>query len=106
VILGAGLDTRAVRKQRPGVKYFEIDDPATLNLKQARYEERSIDVNLTFIPANYVTDGLIELLKQNGFDVARPSYFLWEGRHVPAAGNREASLRRAPNARQLLSPVV
>jgi methyltransferase (TIGR00027 family) len=79
VILGAGLDTRAVRKQRPGVKYFEIDDPATLNLKQARYEERGIDVDLTFIPANYVTDGLIELLKQNGFDVARPSYFLWEG---------------------------
>jgi methyltransferase (TIGR00027 family) len=79
VILGAGLDTRAVRKQRPGVKYFEIDDPATLNLKQARYEERCIDVNLTFIPANYVTDGLIELLKQNGFDAARPSYFLWEG---------------------------
>jgi methyltransferase (TIGR00027 family) len=79
VILGAGLDTRAVRKQMPGVKYFEIDDPAILTLKQARYEERGIDVNLTFIPANYVTDGLIELLKQNGFDVARPSYFLWEG---------------------------
>jgi methyltransferase (TIGR00027 family) len=79
VILGAGLDTRSVRKQSPGVKYFEIDDPATLNLKQARYAERGIDVNLTFIPANYVTDGLIELLKQNGFDAARPSYFLWEG---------------------------
>src|SRR5689334_222435 len=27
VILGAGLDTRAVRKQSPGVQYFEIDDP-------------------------------------------------------------------------------
>src|SRR5262245_43538547 len=28
VILGAGLDTRAVRKQSPVVRYFEIDDPA------------------------------------------------------------------------------
>jgi len=90
VILGAGLDTRAVRKHRPGVKYFEIDDPATLKLKQDRYAERGIDANLTFIPANYVTDGLIELLKQHGFDVARPSYFLWEGNvmYLPLASVR------------------
>src|SRR5215467_13814706 len=34
VILGAGLDTRAVRKRSAGVSYFEIDDPATLRMKQ------------------------------------------------------------------------
>src|SRR5262245_44066985 len=28
VVLGAGLDTRAVRKSAPGVTYFEIDDRA------------------------------------------------------------------------------
>src|SRR5215475_9529366 len=30
VLLGAGLDTRAVRKAAPGVTYFEIDDEVTL----------------------------------------------------------------------------
>jgi methyltransferase (TIGR00027 family) len=35
VILGAGLDTRAVRKPATGVTYFEIDDGATLKLKRA-----------------------------------------------------------------------
>jgi methyltransferase (TIGR00027 family) len=79
VILGAGLDTRAVRKQAAGVKYFEIDDPATLKLKQTCYEEQGIDVNVTFIPGNYVTDGLIDLLKENGFDFDAPTYFIWEG---------------------------
>jgi methyltransferase (TIGR00027 family) len=79
VILGAGLDTRAVRKQAAGVAYFEIDDPATLELKRARYAQQGIDVDVTFIPGNYVTDGVIELLQQHGFDVDLPTYFIWEG---------------------------
>ncbi|HEY7289076.1 MAG TPA: SAM-dependent methyltransferase [Vicinamibacterales bacterium] len=79
VILGAGLDTRAVRKPVDDVMYFEIDDPATLRLKQARYEAQEMAVNVTFIPGNYVTDGLIGLLMQNGFDPELPTYFIWEG---------------------------
>src|SRR3954467_1091182 len=50
VILGAGLDTRAVRKPADGVTYFEIDDPATVAMKQACYEARGIDANVRFIP--------------------------------------------------------
>ena len=65
VLLGAGLDTRAVRKPAVGVSYFEIDDGATLALKQARYEENGIHANMRFIPGNYVTDGLIGLLKRS-----------------------------------------
>jgi methyltransferase (TIGR00027 family) len=80
VILGAGLDTRAVRMQAPGVRYFEIDDPATLKWKQTCYERESIGTNVTFIPGNYVTDGLIDvLLNNNAFDFAVPTYFIWEG---------------------------
>jgi len=79
VILGAGLDTRAVRKQAAGVTYFEIDDAATLKLKQTRYEQQGIDVDVKFIPGNYVTDGMIDLLKQNDFDFDLPTYFIWEG---------------------------
>ena len=79
VILGAGLDTRAVRKQTPGVSYFEIDDAETLELKRQRYDERGIQVNVALIPGNYVTDGLVELLARNGFDFELPTYFIWEG---------------------------
>src|SRR5215475_15384657 len=42
VILGAGLDTRAVRKPFAGVRYFESDDPATMALKRRYYEAASI----------------------------------------------------------------
>jgi methyltransferase (TIGR00027 family) len=79
VILGAGLDTRAVRKQASGLRYFEIDDPATLKLKQMRYEEQGIHADVTFIPGNYVTDGLIDLLRQHSFELDLPTYVIWEG---------------------------
>lgn len=79
VILGAGLDTRAVRKRSPGVAYFEIDDPNTVSLKQARLAEEGIDVPTTFIAGNYVASGVLPLLAANGFNSDVPSFFIWEG---------------------------
>lgn len=79
VILGSGLDTRAVRKQASGVAYFELDDKATLDLKRARFAEHGIQAALTLIPANYVTDDWIALLAENGFDFVLPTHFIWEG---------------------------
>src|SRR5215831_11436710 len=79
VILGAGLDTRAVRKRSAAVSYFEIDDPATLRLKQACYERHGFDINVTFIPGDYVRDGLITLLARSGFAFDVPTCLIWEG---------------------------
>ncbi len=79
LILGSGLDTRAIRKAAPGVSYYEIDDAETLNVKRARYDELGFDVDLTLIPGNYVADGLIDLLDRNGFDFDLPTYVIWEG---------------------------
>ena len=79
VILGAGLDTRAVRKHSAGVRYFEIDDPVTLKIKQACYERNGFHVNVTFIPGDYVRDGLITLLTRSGVGFDQPTYFIWEG---------------------------
>jgi methyltransferase (TIGR00027 family) len=79
VLLGSGLDTRAVRKPAAGLTYFEIDDAATLKLKQTCYEEQGIEANVKFIPGNYVTDGLIDLLQENNFNFDLPTYFMWEG---------------------------
>ena len=82
VILGSGLDTRAVRKQAHGVTYFEIDDPDTLNFKKARLAERGLTASVTYIPADYISDGVIGLLGDNGFDFELPAYFIWEGNTV------------------------
>ena len=79
VILGAGLDTRAVRKPATGVTYFEIDDEATLEWKRTCYESHGIQAEVKFISGNYVTDGLIDLLKGNCFNFDLPTYLIWEG---------------------------
>jgi O-methyltransferase involved in polyketide biosynthesis len=61
------------------VTYFEIDDAATLRLKETCYQQQHIDANVQFIPGNYVTDGLMNLLEDNDFDPDRPTYLIWEG---------------------------
>jgi methyltransferase (TIGR00027 family) len=79
VILGAGLDTRGVRKQAPGITYFEIDDAGILDFKQAKLAEAGIKAPIVFIAGNYVTDDLLRLLDANGFDSGLPTYVIWEG---------------------------
>jgi methyltransferase (TIGR00027 family) len=91
VILGAGLDTRAVRKQAPGVAYFEIDDLNTLVFKRTRLAESGIAARATFIPGDYVADDFLRLLETNGFRFELPTYFIWEGNTMYLAG---ASVRR------------
>src|SRR5262245_14090032 len=91
VILGAGLDTRAVRKQSAAVQYFEIDDPATMELKRRCYADGRVDTGVRLIPGNYVTDGVIDLLRPNGFAFDVPTYFIWEGNvmYNPLAADKE-----------------
>lgn len=78
-ILGSGLDTRATRINGEGVKYFEIDDRATLELKESTLKAYRVPANVCYIPGDYVKDGLISLLKQSEFDFDRQTYLLWEG---------------------------
>ena len=79
VILGSGLDTRAVRMSAPGVRYFEIDQAATLQLKTERLAANEMGVEVIYIPGDYVKDNLIALLENNHFNFQLPTYFLWEG---------------------------
>ncbi len=79
VILGSGLDTRAARINGEEVTYFEIDDRATLQLKEETLKANKVRANVRYIPGDYVKDGLISLLKQSEFDFDIPTYFLWEG---------------------------
>jgi methyltransferase (TIGR00027 family) len=79
VILGSGLDTRAARKNAEGVSYFEIDDGATLQLKEESLKKNKITATVRYIPGDYVKDNLVSLLIQNHFNFEIPTYFLWEG---------------------------
>lgn len=79
VILGSGLDTRAARMNGEGVDYWEIDDRATLQLKESTFKANKIKANVRYIPGDYVKDDLISLLRQSELDFDRPTYFLWEG---------------------------
>ena len=40
---------------------------------------RGIYAGVTLIPGNYVSDGLIDLLRSNGFEFDVPTYIIWEG---------------------------
>jgi methyltransferase (TIGR00027 family) len=102
LILGAGLDTRAARKPARGVTYFEIDDAATMKLKKTCYQQLGIDAKVTFIPGNYVTDGLIDLLKQSDFDFDLPTFVIWEGNtmYLPSDTNKQILRQLKRHAKQ------
>lgn len=79
LILGAGLDTRPQRFPDHDVAYFEIDAPTTQAFKKARLQENDIDPNTTYIGADYVADGMLNLLRRSGFDFSLPTHVIWEG---------------------------
>jgi methyltransferase (TIGR00027 family) len=83
VLLGAGLDTFALRQpawaQR--LTIVEIDQPATQAAKRARFEELGIAVprNVVFAPVDFETTTLREALPAAGVDMSAPVFFSWLG---------------------------
>ena len=80
-ILGAGFDTFGLRNLHPDLIVFEVDHPATQSWKRERIGEARLPVpeTLKFAPVDFTTDQLIPSLVQSGFDVKRPTFFLWLG---------------------------
>ena len=62
VILGAGLDTTALRAEDGEVRYFEVDHPATQAWKRQQLAEEGLDVPdaLTFAPVDFERGTLAE----------------------------------------------
>jgi methyltransferase (TIGR00027 family) len=81
VIVGAGLDTTALRQDREDVRYFEVDHPATQAWKGERLAEAQLAVpeNLTFAPVDFEAQSLADGLASAGFDAAQPAFFVWLG---------------------------
>jgi methyltransferase (TIGR00027 family) len=85
VILGAGYDTRAARLPRAGVRFFEVDHPATQAAKRERLG-RLVGYPLeaaTYVACVFGEDGSrgdpIGCLAANGFAASEPALVIWEG---------------------------
>ena len=82
MILGAGFDTRPYRL--PGmesVNVFEVDLPSVQNEKMNKIRKYlgSLPDHVTFIPIDFDTQSLEDVLAGTGFDPSRPAVFVWEG---------------------------
>ena len=80
VIGGAGYDGRAFRYAKPGVRWFEVDHPATQADKLDRIARLGLATpQVRFIPADFTADPVAGPLLAAGLDPARPALFLFEG---------------------------
>lgn len=82
VVLGAGLDTLALRSPYgPALRIFEVDHPATQAWKRERLEAAGIEMPpwLVFAPVDFESGTLRDGLAQAGFDFGRPAFFSWLG---------------------------
>jgi methyltransferase (TIGR00027 family) len=80
VIGGAGYDGRALRYAKPGVRWFEVDHPATQSDKVERVARLNVAAgHIRFIPADFTADPIAEPLLAAGLDPDSPTLFLLEG---------------------------
>jgi methyltransferase (TIGR00027 family) len=81
VILGAGLDTFALRNPHAGVTVYEVDYPATQAWKRDRLAKSGLVLppSLTFVPIDFERQSLGEALAASGFHADEPAFFQWLG---------------------------
>ncbi len=81
VILGAGLDTFALRNPHGGLEIYEVDHPATQEGKRERLAEAQIALPswLIFVPVDFEQDDLEAKLAAAGFQQNSPAFFTWLG---------------------------
>ena len=80
VICGAGYDDRALRFRTSGVRFFELDHPATQRDKARLL--RSIGAGtpaVTLAEADFRSDDVAGVLDRAGHEVSRPTLFICEG---------------------------
>jgi methyltransferase (TIGR00027 family) len=80
VICGAGYDDRALRFRSPGVRFFELDHPATQADKARRLAAIAADLrDVVLAPADFRDDDVAAVLADAGHDASLPALFLCEG---------------------------
>jgi methyltransferase (TIGR00027 family) len=82
VILGSGLDTRALRiARRSDVPVFEVDLPVNVARKKDAVR-RAITVlppSVHLVGLDFERDDLVDTLTENGYRTDARTFFLWEG---------------------------
>ena len=83
VVLGAGLDTFALRNPYAdlGLRVFEVDYPATQLWKRDRIRAAGLSEppSLVFAPIDFERENLGEGLTRAGFNMDTPAFFQWLG---------------------------
>jgi methyltransferase (TIGR00027 family) len=80
VIAGAGYDDRALRFRSEGVRWFELDHPATQADKRRRLEELGADTSsVAFAAADFGNDDVAAALAAAGHAQGQATLFLCEG---------------------------
>ena len=83
VILGAGLDTFALRNPHGAqqIRIYEVDHPATQAWKRERLAEAQIALPpwLILVPVDFEQDDAGEKLVAAGFQQNSPAFFTWLG---------------------------
>jgi methyltransferase (TIGR00027 family) len=83
VILGAGLDTFALRSPHAAleIRIFEVDHPATQAWKRERLAEAQLALPpwLIFVPVDFERNDLAGALAGAGLQQIAPAFFTWLG---------------------------
>jgi methyltransferase (TIGR00027 family) len=83
VVLGAGFDSRAYRfrESHPGLRFFEVDLPETIEAKKKRVAEvfGAVPDYVRYAPIDFNTQRLEEVLPALGYDPAQRTFFILEG---------------------------
>ena len=98
VFLGAGYDTRAYRfiDKLKNTKIFELDIETTQRRKREALQKNGVTIpgSLSFVPINFKTENIYDVLSKAGYDDGGKTLFIWEGvTYYLTRGEVEKTLR-------------
>src|SRR5262245_34506201 len=83
VIIGAGLDTFALRRPdlQGRLRVFELDHPKTQAMKRDRLDQAALALppHLHFCPTDFERDSVASALSRSAYDPGVPTFFSWLG---------------------------
>ena len=81
LVLGAGLDTFALRNPYPQVRVYEVDHPATQawKLRQLAAAGLAVPASARLVPVDFEGQSLARGLADAGFDMGLPTVTAWLG---------------------------
>jgi methyltransferase (TIGR00027 family) len=83
VILGAGYDSRAYRFRQlmPGIRVFEVDHPATqqVKIKKVMAVLGELPLHVSYVSVDFNRETLEIRVPECGYDESLKTLFIWEG---------------------------